>query len=121
MNLRTRLRQHMNGNAEGSTLRLSLGCFLSEELGIRLQRVGSGTRMTFGTEGEKKLSEWMGTHAFVACEVHPRPWEREEELIKKLSLPLNLDQNKDHAFAEVLAAKRREAKALAHLLPVLPR
>jgi hypothetical protein len=52
-----RIRYHMRGNAEGSTLRLSLGCLLAEQLGIGLRRVGSGKRFTFST-GEKLLSEW---------------------------------------------------------------
>jgi hypothetical protein len=43
------------GNAEGSTLRLSSGCILAEQLGIQLRRVGSGKRLTFGT-GEQRLS-----------------------------------------------------------------
>jgi len=41
---RSRLRYHFRGNAEGSTLRLSLGCLLSQRLGIELRRVGSGRR-----------------------------------------------------------------------------
>ena len=36
--LRHRLRYHFRGNAEGSTLRLSLGCLLSQSLGIELRR-----------------------------------------------------------------------------------
>ena len=46
------------GNAYGSTLRLTLGCLLADQLGIELRRVGSGTRLTFG-DGEQALSEWM--------------------------------------------------------------
>jgi hypothetical protein len=46
--LATRVRYHYTGNAEGSTLRKTLGCLLADELGIQLRRVGSGTRMTFG-------------------------------------------------------------------------
>jgi hypothetical protein len=49
-------------NAEGSTLRLTLGCLLADELGIELRRVGSGKRFTFST-GEKRLSEWMEANA----------------------------------------------------------
>ena len=44
-----RIRYHYRGNAEGSTLRLTLGCLLAEELGIHLRRVGSGKRLTFHT------------------------------------------------------------------------
>lgn len=57
--LRTRIRYHYRGNAYGSTLRLTLGSLLAPELGIRLRRVGSGTRLTFSA-GEGTLSEWMG-------------------------------------------------------------
>jgi hypothetical protein len=58
--LRSRLRYHFRGNAEGSTLRLSLGCLLSQSLGIELRRVGSGRRMTFGA-GERALTDLAGT------------------------------------------------------------
>jgi hypothetical protein len=44
--LRSRLQYHMRGNAEGSTLRLTLGCLLAEELDIELRRVGHGKRLT---------------------------------------------------------------------------
>src|SRR4051812_40485672 len=43
-NLYTRVRYHMTGNAAGSTLRLTLGCLLSDRLDIQLRRVGSGKR-----------------------------------------------------------------------------
>jgi hypothetical protein len=71
---RHRLRYHMRGNAEGSTLRLSLGCLLSKQLGIQLRRVGSGKRMTFAA-GEQRISEWLEDNARVAwfpC----GPWKR---------------------------------------------
>jgi hypothetical protein len=115
--LRSRLRYHMNGNAEGSTLRLSLGCLLGKRLGIQLRRVGSGKRMTF-SDGEQKFNAWLDESAFVAWVVHPQPWLLEEELIASLSLPLNLDGNSKHPFASVLAAKRARAKDVARMLPV---
>ena len=68
--LRDRIRYHYTGNAEGSTLRKTLGVLLSAELGIDLYRVGSGTRLTFGA-GEQRLSEWMSENAFVSWIVHP--------------------------------------------------
>jgi GIY-YIG catalytic domain-containing protein len=48
--LRSRLRQHFTGTAEGSTFRLTLGCLLEAELRTVLRRVGSGKRMTFGPQ-----------------------------------------------------------------------
>jgi hypothetical protein len=44
--LRSRIQHHLCGNAEGSTLRRTLGVLLSEQSGFPLRRVGSGKRMT---------------------------------------------------------------------------
>ena len=112
-----RIRYHYRGNAEGSTLRLTLGCLLSEELGIMLRRVGSGKRFTF-SDGESRLSEWMAKNAFVTWSVDREPWNVEKDLIDSLSLPLNLDQNTTHPFHSRLSAIRREAKRQAQSLPV---
>ena len=71
--LASRIRYHYHGNAEGSTLRLTLGCLLAEELGLELRRVGGGERLTFTYEGERWLSDWMGAHAFVAWVETPQP------------------------------------------------
>jgi hypothetical protein len=119
-NLRKRIRYHYTGNAEGSTLRLTLGCLLAERLGIHLRRVGSGKRMTF-SEGEAALSAWMGENAFVGWNEFAEPWLVEEELIRTVDLPLNLDQNRHHAFHAELTRLRAEQKARAKDLPVLPR
>jgi hypothetical protein len=116
--LRSRLRYHFQGNAEGSTLRLSLGCLLSEDFGIELRRVGSGRRMTFGA-GELVLSDWLERNARVAWLACDEPWRIEEHLIRSFSLPLNLDQNRDHKFHWELSEKRHVAKARARELPVV--
>ena len=105
-NLYRRVRYHMQGNAEGSTMRLSLGCLLADELGIELRRVGSGKRITFST-GEQRLSEWLAENARVVWTVCDQPWQLEEELLAALDLPINLDQNKNHAFHNELSELRR--------------
>jgi hypothetical protein len=115
--LRSRLLYHFRGNAEGSTLRLSLGCLLSQSLGIELRRVGSGWRMTFGA-GERVLSDWLERNARVVWLACDGPWRVEEQLIRSTSLPLNLDQNRHHGFHSVLSESRRAAKARARELPV---
>ena len=117
--LRQRVRYHYRGNAEGSTLRLTLGCLLAESLGIELRRVGSGTRRTF-SRGEKTLSEWMSANAFVCWVKVREPWLLEEELISRYDVPLNLDQNRRNAFHPELTATRKAAKQRAAALPVLP-
>jgi hypothetical protein len=111
-NLKKRLRQHFSGNAEGSTLRLTLGCILSESLGIELRATGSSGRLTFGT-GEGSLSEWMREHARVAFVTCEEPWKVEEELIQNLDLPLNLRGNERNLFHPTLKAIRSEARARA--------
>jgi hypothetical protein len=113
-NLRRRLRQHYALNAYGSTLRLTLGCLLAEQLGVELRRVGSGTRLAFA-DGEAQLSQWMGENAFVCWVAHERAWELEDVLLNTLDLPMNLQGNDQHLFRHHLrsmrAAARHQARA----------
>ena len=117
--LRSRIRYHFRGNAEGSTLRLTLGCLLADDLGIQLRRVGGGSRLTFGKAGEGRLSEWMSENALVTWIEHPEPWLHEVELLRSISVPLNLDANAHHPFWPRLRAVRADAKAMARSLPIL--
>ncbi|MFD1830569.1 GIY-YIG nuclease family protein [Streptomyces desertarenae] len=113
-NLRTRVRYHFRGNAEGSTLRLTLGCLL----GLELRRVGSGRRMTFGEAGEAELTRWMAEHACVCWVEHPEPWMVESDLITRLDLPLNLDQNRHNNFHARLTEIRAQARQRAREMPI---
>jgi hypothetical protein len=78
--LQYRIKYHYTGNAEGSTLRKTLGALLANELGIELRRIGSGKRMTFAT-GEQRISAWMAESALVSWISDPEPWLLEERLI----------------------------------------
>ncbi|WP_084730345.1 GIY-YIG nuclease family protein [Mycolicibacterium elephantis] len=117
-NIRTRITYHYRGNAEGSTLRKTLGCLLAEELGIELRRVGSGKRRTFG-QGEAALSQWMAENAFVSWLAISEPWLLERTLFHKLDLPLNLQGNAHNPFHASLTAIRAAAEAKARALPIL--
>jgi len=108
-----RIRYHMQGNAEGSTLRLTLGCLL----GFELRRVGSGKRRTF-VDRESDLSAWMEQNAAVCWIESDEPWGVEKTLIASVCLPLNLDQNRNHPFHAALSAIRRATKRRADELPV---
>jgi hypothetical protein len=116
--LRDRIRTHVGRNAEGSTLRLSLGCLLAPRLGLELRRVGGGTTLTFAA-GEALLSDWIGANARVAWLTHAQPWTLESALIRALSLPLNLGQNAGHSFSAKLSALRAAARARARSLPIV--
>ena len=111
--LRSRIRQHYRGNAAGSTLRLTLGCLLGEQLRIRLQQTGTTGRLTFGKRGEEHLSQWMEANAFVCWVEHATPWAIEGEAVSALRPPLNLSENEGHAFCAVLSALRNEMRAKA--------
>lgn len=117
--LRQRVRYHFRGNAEGSTLRLTLGTLLAADLGIQLRRVGSGKRMTFAA-GEARLTAWLEKHARVVWVDHATPWTLEHAILKAVSLPLNLQDNGHHVFHSALSEIRKQAKAEATLLPVVP-
>ena len=116
--LRCRLGDHVAGNAEGSTIRLTLGCLLADTLGIQLRRVGSGRRRTFTNPGERVLDRWMADHARVTWVAVEEPWVVEKLLLAALSLPLNLQGNR-HPFVPTLKRIRREAKQRAKAMPVV--
>lgn len=111
-NIRQRLRGHMNGNAYGSTLRLSLGCLLSSELDITLSKHGKSIH--FG-DGENKLSEWINNNAVVVFQVCDEPWKVEDEAIRTLMLPLNIRDNEHSLFKKPLEDIRKNAKKTARL------
>ena len=117
-NLRTRILFHFRGNAEGSTLRLTLGCLLEARLGTVLRRVGSGRRRTFGLQ-EAALTNWIQQHARVTWIVNETPHRLETHLVSTLALPLNLDQNKSHSFHRSLSELRRRARKRANAEPIL--
>jgi hypothetical protein len=117
-NLRKRITNHYRGNAEGSTLRLTLGTLLMTQSDFPLRRVGSGKRMTFTHLGEQWLDDWMEENALVCWIKHPAPWEVESEIFKNVSLPLNIQDNDHHLFAKKLSAMRSEAKKQAREAPI---
>ena len=117
-NLRKRITDHFRGNAEGSTLRQTLGVLLTEQSDYPLRRVGSGKRMTFTHLGESWLDEWMAKNAFVCWMAHPEPWILEKEIFSNISLPLNIQDNKHHPFSSQLSEMRRKTKRIARELPI---
>jgi hypothetical protein len=109
---------HYRGNAEGSTLRRTLGVLLESKSGFPLRRVGSGKRITLTHAGERYLDEWMQRNAFVAWIVYPKPWTIEKTILCEISCPLNIQDNHHNPFAAVLNKMRREALRRARALPI---
>lgn len=107
-NLNSRIRTHLFGNAEGSTLRRTLGILLQVESNYPLRRVGSGKRMTFTHLGEQWLDNWLDENAKVSWIVCDEPWLLEKEILRHKPLPLNLRDN-DHPFKSILSELRKVA------------
>jgi hypothetical protein len=105
--LKSRIRMHYAGNAESSTLRLTLGSLLAPQLGLRRASTSS---KSFG-EGERRISEWMDANAYVTWIEHAEPWSIEPGVIASLNLPLNLAHNPDHPFRERLRQARSSLSA----------
>lgn len=117
--LRKRIRYHFGaarGNADGSSLRKTLGVVLAAELGIELRRVGSGRQITLAG-GETVLNGWLAENALVSWMVRAEPWVVEKNLVSALELPLNLQGDK--ASHHELRRLRREAVLRANRLRVL--
>jgi hypothetical protein len=115
---RSRLRQHCFRDAYGSTLWLTVGCLLAQELGIELRRYGSGARMTFGS-GEAVLSEWIAANMRVSFREDAEPWVAEAAIIGALDLPLNIEHNAHNPQRDFVREARRRCKEHARTLPVL--
>jgi len=116
--LRSRIRYHFRGNAEGSTFGKTLGCLLESRLGTVLRRVGSGKRMTFGPQ-EPALTRWIAETAAVAWIESAKPWVLEKHILATVGLPLNIDDNDGHPFRLRLREIRDSARRRARQLPIL--
>lgn len=105
--LKGRIRKHLFGDASRSTLRKSMGCVLSSELGIELTTFND--RETFGS-GENVLHEWLESNMRFTWFLITEPWLYEAALLKILMAPLNLDHNEHHSFHQILKKLRQRCK-----------
>jgi hypothetical protein len=116
--LRSRIRYHLRGNAEGSTLRRTLGILLADKSGFPLRRVGSGQRMTLTHPGEQWLDNWLEHNALIYWRQDDEPWSLEDQIIKTISCPLNIKGNQQHPFYATLRKLRADAIMNAKSMPV---
>ena len=88
---------HFNGDADVSTLRLSLGCLLIKHhklcLYKRLSKTEGKYDYTFGDKGEKEISNWMKKNTRVAWVASPNYETLEKNAIHTYTLPLNIKEN----------------------------
>jgi hypothetical protein len=107
--LRRRLGNDLVRNAAVSTLRLSLGCLLSDKLGLQLQRLPTGKR-NFAA-GEKQITDWIAKHTLVAWVATEHAAKLERAIITSaICLPLNIEDNPCAATTTVCKAARDRAR-----------
>ncbi len=115
-----RIEKHYTKNANVSTLRMSLGVLLYEASSFPLRKLSrTSKKFKFCKCGKKWLSDWMEKNAFVCWIAHEDYKNAEKEVIKSISLPLNLTYNKRHPFYKSLKEKRKVAKDNARKLAPL--
>jgi GIY-YIG catalytic domain-containing protein len=79
---------------------------------------GDDRTLTPGTTAARR-AVGVGASAFVYWMEMSQPWLVESQLIASVCLPLNLDQNRGHAFHATLSSLRSAAKQRANELPAL--
>ena len=123
--IRDRIKFHFTGDAGSSTLRFTLGCLLSNVLGIKLRLVGDNQRKIFCVgetrRGEDILSEWMRENAFVSWVHIEEPWLVERNIIANTFLPLNLQHNQQNINYLTVSQIRMQANIIAQTLPPILR
>ena len=90
------IKKHLKGEANNSTLRLSLGILLRDKFGIELElKEKTKESFWFGERGEYKLSQWIIEHARVAWLTYDDPKEIEDDALRIYGdvLPLNIEGN----------------------------
>ncbi len=118
--LYSRIKKHYDGTARYSTLRMSLGVLLHEQMPTPLHRVNPtpDKHYCFPKEGEKYLNDWMEKNAFVCWSEHQNPKSVEDYIIAKVSPPFNIKDG-THSFSNILTGMRSKAKREAKNLPIL--
>jgi hypothetical protein len=74
--------------------------------------------MAFGKAGEATLTQWMTDDARVCRVEQDEPRDLKSQLIFRLDLPLNPNQNRHNAFRSRLKELRAQARQRARELPV---
>ncbi|WP_442864223.1 GIY-YIG nuclease family protein [Arthrobacter sp. ATA002] len=97
-----------------SAIRRSLAALLVDELrllpGIAVDP-RRRTKFSLAPAAEQRLTNWMTTHLQVTWILHPVPESFEEDIIKRLTPPLNYDYATKGPYAEPLQVHRDQLLA----------
>ena len=96
--------QDLDGNADTSSLRQSIGCLLRyEQIPRDLHNPNNG-HACFSSNDEDGISYWMNRNLLFYYLPNDKPAELEAKLIKQLNPPLNFKQNRNKVNAEFRSA-----------------
>jgi Holliday junction resolvase RusA-like endonuclease len=109
--LRSVVGQHLGGNINTSTFRLSLAALLSERQGWHPIWRGERPRLT--PEDDKRLSDWQQQNLRLSWAVQSAPWRVEGAVIAALAPPLNLADNSSHPLHATLSRARDDLRGRA--------
>ena len=121
--LRLRAMQHVVGDSRSSSLRMTVGALVADDLNLDPVGDGSRTYFNFG-DGERRLTEWLCAHTRVAVHVTDQPFVFEKALLRSLAVPFNISDRKRHPYSKYLMNLRalyagRPKNGLTHV-PLRP-
>lgn len=108
--LRGRLKRHLCGGAACSTLRMSLGVILQEELQLEAQGTPGQHYFGWGSK-EERLTCWMTSSLDLAYRMTDVYSNAEVALIGRTRPPLNITYQRQSGFAQELMARRMSKSA----------
>lgn len=104
--------QHIGGNLGSSTFRFGLASLLWEPKGWTPRGSGSG-RPVLDAADNRALSAWQRENLRVGWAIVPEPWRFEEEVIGRMSPPMNRERNARRPFYATMGEARRRLRAAA--------
>ena len=107
---------HLRGNTDSSTFRLSMASLLFKHESWRpQQRTKNPKKVFLNKEDNAALSRWIRKHLALTWTEQTDPWREplEDQVISRLRPPINLVHNNTHPFYEEMCAARKRFKAAA--------
>lgn len=102
--LRERIKSHFALRSESSSMRMSLGLLLAEQLNLQVRTID--TRRSFYFEPEQALTGWLKEHTTTTFFVTDTPMDDERELVARGYGLLNISGAASTEFRRSISAMR---------------
>lgn len=97
--------QQVVGDSRSSSLRMTVGALVADDLNLDPVGDDSRTYFNFG-DGERRLTEWLCAYTRVAVHVTDQPFVVEKMLLRSLTVPFNISDRKRHPYSKYLTNLR---------------